>query len=133
MNVKSYAEYYRGGNVAPAGSAVDWIFRIRMRDGSERSVQAANGGEAEIQRVRHGRYCDVIPSRYISNGNYNTFYCDSGTTNNSRTGRVVARSGNTANANNGLVNVNANNDAATSNSNYGARLTNKIQGCNSNN
>jgi len=122
MNVKSYAEYYRGGNVAPAGSAVDWIFRIRMRDGSERSVQAANGGEAEIQRVRHGRYCDVIPSRYISNGNYNTFYCDSGTTNNSRTGRVVARSGSSANAGYGLVSVYAYNDAATSSSSCGARL-----------
>ena len=41
--------------------------------------------------------------------------------------RVVLRSGNNANANNGVAYANANNDSANTNANNGSRLANNLE------
>jgi len=75
----------------------------------------------EIARMRNGRYCDVIPSSVISNGNYNTYYCDALWYTRSA-GRCVLRSGYSAGAYNGLVFCYAYYDSLNSFSSNGARL-----------
>lgn len=120
LNVPSYAAYYRNKCEAPAGSVVDHVWHIRMPDGSERAVQGVSG-DLEIARVRHGRYCDVVPSKVVSNTSYNTHYCDQQQYNGG-TGRCVLRSGHHSNANCGLVCVCAWNVSSSANGYCGARL-----------
>jgi hypothetical protein len=92
-----------------------------MADGTERAVHGVAGSELEICRVRHGRFCDVVPSKLVSNSNYNTHFCDYQYYAQS-TGRCVLRSGNNTNASVGFVNVNAKHDASYSNTSFGSRL-----------
>ena len=120
MNVTSWAAYKKNKSVVPSGSVADGIWRILMPDGSERAVQsiAASGN---IMRMRHGRYCDMVPSKVITNNSYNTFYCDSWTYSGS-TGRCFLRSGVSTSASYGFVYSSASGDAANTNSYYGSRL-----------
>ena len=121
VNVKSFDAYHKGKSQVPTGSVVDQIWRIRMADGTERAVQGVADSDLEICRMRHGRYCDVVPSKLISNSNYNTYYSD-GQYYTASTGRCVLRSGHSANASCGLVYVHASNDSSSSNTNLGSRL-----------
>ena len=121
INVSSFDAYHKGKSQVPTGSVVDHIWRIRMADGTERAVQGVNGSDLEICRVRHGRYCDVVPSKLVSNSNYNTFYCDNQYYTAS-TGRCVLRSGGSAHASFGFVVVSAYGDASYSYTDNGARL-----------
>ena len=124
INVPSYDAYYKNKCVAPTGSPVDGKWHIRMADGTERVVQGMtttyyNG--IEICRMKWGRFCDLIPSKGVSNSNFNTFYCD-GYWSQGLTGRCVSRSGNNTNAHVGLVFCNANYDSSVSYAVGGARL-----------
>lgn len=121
INVTSYAAYYKNKSVAPSGSTVDHVWHILMRDGTERTVQGVSGFGLEIVRVRHGRYCDVIPSKLTTNTSYNTYYCDQQDYT-ATTGRCVWRSGYNAYAYYGLVSVGASYDASDSSGVVGARL-----------
>ena len=124
VNVPSYDSYKKNKSVAPTGSPVNGIWHIKMPDGTERKVQgmtANYGGGIEIARMRNGRYCDVIPSSVISNGNFNTYYCD-GLWYTPSAGRCVLRSGNSTYAGYGLVYCYANDGSAYSSANSGARL-----------
>ena len=121
VNVTSFAAYYRNKSNAPAGSVVNQVWNIQMRDGSERKVQGVTGSSLEICRVRNGRFADVVPSKLVDNSSYNTYYCDYQAYT-AETGRAVLRSGNNANAYNGVVCVNANYASSYSSAYYGARL-----------
>ena len=124
VNVPSFDSYKKNKSIAPAGSPVDGIWHIKMPDGTERKVQGVvtgYGNGIEIARMRNGRYCDVIPSSVISNGSYNTYYCD-GLWYTHSAARCVARSGFFSNSFYGLVYVNAHYDSSYSNSYCGARL-----------
>lgn len=123
INVPSYAAYFKNKSVAPTGSVVDAIWHIRMPDGSERAVQGMtnSGSTQEIARMKHGRFCDVIPSKFVTNSSMNTYYCDSQEYGGS-VGRCVLRSGVSTYASYGFVSVNANSDSSVSSSSNGSRL-----------
>ena len=121
LNIPSYDAFYKNRSVAPTGSPVDAVWHIKMPDGSERKVVGVNMSGQEIARVRHGRFCDVVPSRGVSNSSYNTYYCDSQEYTHS-VGRCVLRSGNNTYSNVGFVCCLANNDASFSYAFYGSRL-----------
>ena len=67
---------------------------IPVPDGSERTVQGItnSGNNQEIARMKHGRFCDVIPSKCVTNASMNTYYCDAQWYTASG-GRCVVRSG----------------------------------------
>ena len=123
INVPSWKAYYKNHGEAPAGSTVNGIWHIHMPDGTERKVQGLNNATIyiNIARMRHGRYCDVIPSKAYVNNAYNTFYCD-GWVYQARTGRCLLRSGNNTSASFGIVYCNADYDSAYSGTDTGARL-----------
>ena len=120
VNVTSFAAYYKNKSQTPTGSTSDYIFRIQMRDGSERAVQSL-AGQTEICRVRNGRFADLVPSKFYSNSNYDDYYCDYGGVV-ADTGRAVSRSGSNASASNGVVFVYANYASSSSYTFIGARL-----------
>ena len=121
VNVASFDAYKKNKSQVPSGSVVDHIWRIRMADGTERAVQGVNNSDQEVYRVRHGRFCDVVPSKTMSNSNYNTYYCD-GQYYSASTGRCVLRSGNHSNSFYGFVHCDAGSDASHSSTNGGSRL-----------
>jgi hypothetical protein len=124
VNVPSWNAYYKNHGVAPAGSTVNGIWHIHMPDGTERKVQGLNTrltSGINIARMRHGRYCDVVPSKVYTNNAFNTFYCDAWYYD-TQTGRCLIRSGYNTIPFNGLVVCNANSDSANSSASGGARL-----------
>ena len=124
VNVPSWDAFYKNQCIAPTGSPVDGIWHIKMPDGTERAVQGvktAYTGGIEIARMRHGRFCDIVPSSVISNGSYNTYYCD-GLWYTASSGRCVLRSGYNANSFSGFVYCSAHYDASFSFSSGGSRL-----------
>ena len=94
-----------------------------MPDGSERTVQGItnSGDNQEIARMKHGRFCDVIPSKCVTNASMNTYYCDAQWYTASG-GRCVLRSGGSTYSHGGFVYCNANNDASCSGTGNGSRL-----------
>ena len=126
VNVTSVAAWRKNlrtnkpDSAVPSGSTVDHVWHVVMPDGTERTVQGVSGS-TEIARVRHGRYCDVVPSRLVTNSSYDTFYCDQQEYS-ANTGRVVARSGSNFNANNGFVLVSALFASSNASSSIGSRL-----------
>ena len=120
VNVTSFAAYHKNKSQTPTGSTADYIFRIQMRDGSERAVQSV-AGQTEICRVRNGRFADLVPSKFYSNSNYDDYYCDYGGVV-ADTGRAVLRSGVNASANYGVVYVYASYASSYSSAGSGARL-----------
>ena len=123
INVASFDAYYKNKSQVPSGSSVDHIWRIKMSDGTERAVKGVtnSGDNQEICRVKFGRYCDVIPSKFVTNSSMNTYYCDAQWYIAS-TGRCVLRSGSGSYSVCGFVCVGAGNDASHSYSVYGSRL-----------
>ena len=123
INVPTYEAFYKNRCIAPTGSPVDAVWHIRMPDGTEREVQGItnSGDNQEIARMRHGRYCDVIPSKCVTNANMNTYYSDaqwySGAS-----GRCVLRSGDGTGAGVGIVFVSANYGSSNSSTVSGSRL-----------
>lgn len=121
VNVPSFAAYKKNRGQVPGGSVVDEVWRIRMADGTERAVQGISDSGQEICRVRHGRFCDVVPSKCVTNGNMNTYYADVYQYE-KVTARCVFRSGEYALAQNGFVRVLVSKDASFSAAYYGSRL-----------
>lgn len=126
VNVSSFAGWYRSfktnkpNGAAPSGSMANAVWHVLMPDGTERAVQGVSGS-TEICRVRHGRYCDVVPSKLVTNSSWDTYYCDQQEYNAS-TARAVARSGSNVNAFYGFVYVNASSDSSFANFYIGSRL-----------
>ena len=123
LNIPSYDAFYKNRSVAPTGSPVDAVWHIKMPDGSERTVQGItnSGDNQEIARMKHGRFCDVIPSKCVTNASMNTYYCDAQWYTASG-GRCVLRSGSSAGSYFGFVHCLAYYDASNSNTNFGSRL-----------
>ena len=94
-----------------------------MPDGSERTVQGItnSGDNQEIARMKHGRFCDVIPSKCVTNSTMNTYYSDCQFYTASA-GRCVLRSGSVAGSFGGFVFCDANVDASFSGTYAGSRL-----------
>ena len=89
--------------------------------GTERVVQGINFTGAEIARVRHGRFCDIIASKSYSDSNYATYYADQqayATT----SGRVVGRASHNSGAGGGLAFASAYYASSYSGSSHGSRL-----------
>lgn len=123
LNIPSYDAFYKNRSVAPTGSPVDAVWHIKMPDGSERTVQGItnSGDNQEIARMKHGRFCDVIPSKCVTNASMNTYYCDAQWYTASG-GRCVLRSGYSSYSNYGFVFCNAYYDASRSYTYVGSRL-----------
>ena len=121
VNVPSFAAYKKNRGQVPGGSVVDEVWRIRMADGTERAVQGISDSGQEICRVRHGRFCDVVPSKCVTNGSMNTYYADVYQYE-KVTARCVFRSGEYALAQNGFVRVLVSKDASFSAAYYSSRL-----------
>lgn len=123
LNIPSYDAFYKNRSVAPTGSPVDAVWHIKMPDGSERTVQGItnSGDNQEIARMKHGRFCDVIPSKCVTNASMNTYYCDAQWYTASG-GRCVLRSGGNTVSNYGFVVCNAYSVASSSSTSSGSRL-----------
>ena len=123
LNIPSYDAFYKNRSVAPTGSPVDAVWHIKMPDGSERTVQGItnSGDNQEIARMKHGRFCDVIPSKCVTNASMNTYYCDAQWYTASG-GRCVLRSGRSTSSRYGFVYCNAYYDASYSYTYVGSRL-----------
>ena len=123
LNIPSYDAFYKNRSVAPTGSPVNAVWHIKMPDGSERTVQGItnSGDNQEIARMKHGRFCDVIPSKCVTNASMNTYYCDAQWYTASG-GRCVLRSGGNAGSGDGFVSCNAYYDASYSGTSGGSRL-----------
>ena len=121
VNVPSFAAYKKNRGQVPGGSVVDEVWRIRMADGTERAVQGISDSGQEICRVRHGRFCDVVPSKCVTNDSMNTYYADVYQYE-KVTARCVFRSGEYALARNGFVRVLVSKDVSFSAAYYSSRL-----------
>lgn len=89
--------------------------------GTERVVQGVNFTGAEIARVRHGRFCDIIASKSYSDSNYATYYADQQTYA-TTSGRVVGRASSSSYASGGLAYAYANYASSGSVGSNGSRL-----------
>lgn len=123
VNVPSYDVFHKNRGIAPAGSTVDAIWHIRMPDGAERKVPgvAASGDTVEIARMRHGRFCDVIPSKCVTNIRMNTYYTDAQYYS-AAVGKCVIRASYDGSAPCGLFTVNVSYDTLFSYERLGSRL-----------
>ena len=122
-NAKSWKSFYKAKCVATNEDTADMKFRIYdpLSD-TERAVQSV-GGTYNVARVRHGRLCDLVPSKLDSSDNtrFVTHYCAQATLT-TGTGRVVGRASSNANVSGGLAFTYANNVSSFSNTSYGSRL-----------
>ena len=122
-NIADYAAYKRNKMNPTAADPTDAVYHIfdPLRK-TERRVQGINESGYCIGRVRFGRYADVIASKLTSdNSRWNQNYCDINYYTHS-SGRVVSRSGYSANAYGGLVYSNAHNASSDSGTDFGTRL-----------
>jgi hypothetical protein len=95
---------------------------------TERVVQGLNSSNYCIGRVKHGRYCDIIASKFTSDtSKWNQNYADKQEYNHSR-GRLPRRAGGNAGAYFGLAYVYANGGGSVSYSNNGVRLAFRQKG-----
>lgn len=123
VNMSSYILFYKG-KMASGGTTVNgrWSVYDKEKD-EERNVlcpstvtTTSTGGY--IKRVRHGRFCDLVPS--VLNGTSTNRYCDFYYY--STSGRVLARSSNNGSANAGVAFANAHYASSNSNTYCGSRL-----------
>jgi len=84
-------------------------------------VQGVNFTGAEIARVRHGRFCDIIASKSYSDSNYATYYADQQTYA-TTSGRVVGRASSNSGASGGLAYAHASYASSFSLGSNGSRL-----------
>ena len=126
VNAASFADYLKQHGVyVTTSDPIDYIWHIYDPiTKTERTVQGmktAQGGQ-NIARVKHGRFCDVIPSKVTSDtSQYAANYTDGYWYSHNRC-IVVGRSGNGAHANCGLVYANASNASLISGPGSGSRL-----------
>ncbi len=125
VNVPTYAQAYKDQMPPnPTTYPIDAVWHIYdpIRK-TERTVQGLTTGWGyNVERMRHGRYCDIIASKFTAdNSKWVTHYTDGQYYSASRC-RVVYRSTFSADANGGLVFANASNASSSSNARYGSRL-----------
>lgn len=94
VNVPSFIDAYKAHMVGQSNYPIDGKFHIYDPiSKTERVVQGlittSNG--TCVARTKHGRYCDIIPSKLVNDKNYATYYTD-GYKYNSSTCRFVLRS-----------------------------------------
>ena len=90
---------------------------------TERVVQGITNSNTCIARLKHGRYCDIIPSSCNSDGSkFNKCYAAGNYYTASR-GRVVGRASSSAHAYGGCVYAVAGSGSAYSNTYFGGRLS----------
>ena len=89
---------------------------------TERIVQGLNQSGLCLARTKHGRFCDLIASRFASNSQWNQYYADQQVYIHSKN-KLPRRAGQYANATGGLAFVNADNvDSYTLSLSGGVRL-----------
>ena len=123
VNVPTYGQFMKDKCVPVNTYPLDTVWHIYdPLTKTERTVQGLNTSGYCIARTKHGRYCDVIMSKYSSDtSRWASNYTDTNWHNNDR-GRVVGRSGFYANAYSGLVFADSNNAPSEADSNVGSRL-----------
>jgi len=123
VNVESYEKFYRNRCTEVNTDPIDAKWHIYDPIAkTERIVQGINASGYCIGRVKHGRFCDVIASKVISDSSvWAANYCDGQWYSHSR-GRVVGRSNHGANAGGGLVFAYASGASSNSYSSSGSRL-----------
>ena len=126
VNRTSYGLFYKGA-MTSGGSAANGRWSIfnpdSMDEEKERFCTSPNTGNTSssggyIKRVRHGRFCDLVPS--VVAGSSITRYCDYYYY--STSGRVLARSFNNGYAYAGVAYANASNASSYSYASFGSRL-----------
>jgi hypothetical protein len=123
VNVRSYKNFMRNFGSGVSGDPTDAVWHIYdpISD-TERTVKGITASDYCIGRVKHGRFCDIIPSKLTNdNSRWNQNYCDRFYYTHS-TGRVVCRSNSDANAIGGLVYSSAYSASSSSHTGVGTRL-----------
>jgi hypothetical protein len=123
INAVTYAQYLKDAGVSTALYPIDAVWHIYdPTTKTERTVQGINASGYCIGRVKHGRYCDIVPSKLTSdNSSWALNYCDQFSYSNDRC-RVVGRSIHNAYAYGGLAYASAIFVPSNSFSHYGSRL-----------
>lgn len=125
VNAASFADYLKQHGVGVTTSdPIDDVWHIYDPiTKTERTVKGmTSGGGNCIARVKHGRFCDVIPAKTTTDtSQYAANYTDGFWYSRERC-RVVGRSNYVANAGGGLVHASANSASSNSSSNFGSRL-----------
>lgn len=122
VNITSYVTFYKN-HMASAGSSNGrwWIYDPIT--GTERYVKgcmvATSSSGGYIKRVRHGRYCDLVPIvvNGTSTSRYADYYYYTTTTN-----RVLGRSNSNGTAYGGVAYANAHYASSGAITSYGSRL-----------
>ncbi len=127
INITSYAEWRRNGQTDKnSKDPVDAKWHIYDPvTKTERVVQGITDSGKCILRVKHGRYCDIIPSKLstdsTANTDFNVGYTDCSYYSHAR-GRVVGRSRSSAYAHGGLAFADASHASSGSSTSGGSRL-----------
>ncbi len=123
VNVPSFEQAYKDKMVYDTGSyPINGVWHIyNPVTGEERTVKGLTTTSLCITRVRHGRFCDIIPANGISDNDMDKWYTDANHHESSRC-RVVGRSGSGASAGGGLAHASSVNAASLSGSSCGSRL-----------
>ena len=123
VNVVSWESYVKNKAIAIVNDPVDAKWHIYDPiTKTERVVQGIMDNGYNITRTKHGRYCDMVPSKCSTdNKTFATNYCDQFNYGNSQC-RVVARSDNGAHVLGGLAYANASVASSFSGSYCAARL-----------
>lgn len=122
VNVISYKSALAGRMNPVSGDPVDAVWHIYDPESdTERTVQGLTVSGQTVARTRHGRYCDVIASKFTGESNFSSHYAD-GQYYTASTCRVVGRSSLSASAFGGLVYSSAYIASSFSSSDLGSRL-----------
>ena len=124
LNAPSFADFLKAKRVAQGewGRTPDYYYRILQQDGNERSVKVETANQASnVARVRFGRYCDIVASAYTGDSVYANCYAAYQSSNSSM-GRVLGRSGGSANENAGVAFSSTKYASVYSYASHGARL-----------
>jgi hypothetical protein len=103
INIRSFA-LWKKGKMTNSDTSDPQDYKWHIYDPvnkTERVVQGF-GASGNTARVKHGRYCDIIASKIISDNVYATYYCDCQSYNNGR-GNVIERSDDNAGTYAGLA------------------------------
>lgn len=126
VNAVSFADYLKQYGVGDSTKdPIDDVWHIYDPiTKTERTVLGLNTGQSGqcIARVKHGRFCDIVPSKVTTDtSQYAANYTD-GFWYSRSTCRVVGRSSSNASAYGGLVYAGAYNASSSSSTSYGSRL-----------
>jgi hypothetical protein len=122
VNITSYIQFYKNLMVATGSSNGRWWI-FDPDSGTERYVkgqmEVTSSNYGYIKRVRHGRYCDLVPIvvHGTSTSRYADWYYYTTTSN-----RVLGRSHSSGNATGGVACASAYNASSNAYTHYGSRL-----------